>query len=334
MSHNLDELKAHQLREICEIFGVSSNKLKVEMIKNIKNASIENLTVSKLQEVLIKVGLAKSGVKKDLVARLDKWRNVPLNLSSTETTPKSPNPDVTHITSETEAHTPLSNPLPIPAPTMVPVQTSVAHDSASDDNLIKIIIRKLPKEPKDMLSKMSQCSAKDFALDKENKIYEKITNDNHLSKYIDSDNSDVDALYLLLLLDDNTIDMFYKKIMKDTPDSDRFSKIMGIMRNYTQLNKTSSGKKKISNTLKQSIWDKYMDGKSRGRCYCCDNNEISAFNFEAGHVVPESKGGATTVENLRPICSSCNKSMNNKDMIEYAKQNCPNSPLLKNKENF
>lgn len=46
MSHNLDELKAQQLREICEILGVSTNKLKVEMIRNIKNASIENLTVS------------------------------------------------------------------------------------------------------------------------------------------------------------------------------------------------------------------------------------------------------------------------------------------------
>ena len=36
---------------------------------------------------------------------------------------------------------------------------------------------------------------------------------------------------------------------------------------------------------------------------------ITPFNFEVGHNIPESKGGATDINNLRPICSKCNRSM-------------------------
>ena len=32
-------------------------------------------------------------------------------------------------------------------------------------------------------------------------------------------------------------------------------------------------------------------------------SDIDVFNFQVGHNIPESKGGATVIENLRPICS-------------------------------
>ena len=37
--------------------------------------------------------------------------------------------------------------------------------------------------------------------------------------------------------------------------------------------------------------------------------------FNPGHIIPESKGGPTTIENLMPICSRCNLSMNNQYTI-------------------
>jgi hypothetical protein len=40
-------------------------------------------------------------------------------------------------------------------------------------------------------------------------------------------------------------------------------------------------------------------------------NIISVTNFQCGHNIPESKGGATTLGNLVPICNSCNASMSN-----------------------
>jgi 5-methylcytosine-specific restriction endonuclease McrA len=48
---------------------------------------------------------------------------------------------------------------------------------------------------------------------------------------------------------------------------------------------------------------------------------ITPFSFEAGHNVPYSRGGMTTLENLRPICMLCNRSMGNKYTIdEFSKQ--------------
>jgi 5-methylcytosine-specific restriction endonuclease McrA len=46
-------------------------------------------------------------------------------------------------------------------------------------------------------------------------------------------------------------------------------------------------------------------------------NELS---FDCGHVIAEALGGKTTLENLRPICSKCNKSMRTTHMDEFKKQ--------------
>ncbi len=41
-------------------------------------------------------------------------------------------------------------------------------------------------------------------------------------------------------------------------------------------------------------------------------NMLTVFEFQAGHDIPESKGGATKPENLYPICARCNTSMGNR----------------------
>ena len=55
-----------------------------------------------------------------------------------------------------------------------------------------------------------------------------------------------------------------------------------------------------------------------GPCYVC-RTSISIWDFECGHVVAESNGGETTLNNLRPICGVCNKSMGTMDLEEYKK---------------
>jgi hypothetical protein len=45
-------------------------------------------------------------------------------------------------------------------------------------------------------------------------------------------------------------------------------------------------------------------------------NPINAYNFQAGHNIPESKGGKTSVENLVPICDRCNSSMGDRYTID------------------
>lgn len=75
-------------------------------------------------------------------------------------------------------------------------------------------------------------------------------------------------------------------------------------------------KKNIPKALRQQVWIKHNGEKFKNKCYIkwCENI-INVFNYECGHNVPESKGGFTTIDNLYPICSSCNKSMSNKYTI-------------------
>ncbi len=79
-------------------------------------------------------------------------------------------------------------------------------------------------------------------------------------------------------------------------------------------------KDKIYGNLRHSVWNDYIGReKGVGYCFCCNNEQISRTNFECGHIQAESKGGETTLQNLRPICSSCNKSVGTQNMETYMK---------------
>ncbi len=63
--------------------------------------------------------------------------------------------------------------------------------------------------------------------------------------------------------------------------------------------------------MREQVWLLYFGDKHfKHKCYVewCENR-ITPFTFEVGHNIPESKGGETNIDNLRPICSKCNKSM-------------------------
>lgn len=69
-------------------------------------------------------------------------------------------------------------------------------------------------------------------------------------------------------------------------------------------------KKSIPKALREQVWIHHFGYKFRHKCYIgwC-SNVINVFDFHVGHNIPESKGGKTCLENLRPICSRCNLSM-------------------------
>lgn len=76
-------------------------------------------------------------------------------------------------------------------------------------------------------------------------------------------------------------------------------------------------KAKIPSSLKHAVWLQYNNKMFECKCqvkWC--PNIVTPFTFEAGHNVPESKGGGTSIDNLRPICAACNKSMGNKYTID------------------
>jgi 5-methylcytosine-specific restriction endonuclease McrA len=70
-------------------------------------------------------------------------------------------------------------------------------------------------------------------------------------------------------------------------------------------------KKKIPVALREQVWLVYLGDKNfKQKCkvdWC--ENIITPFTFEVGHNIPESKGGTINIDNLRPICAKCNRSM-------------------------
>ena len=79
---------------------------------------------------------------------------------------------------------------------------------------------------------------------------------------------------------------------------------------------------KMTSSLRQACWTKWMgDNTFKSKCWCCNINDITAFNFEAGHIKARILGGSNTIENLRPICGFCNKGMGKQNMFKFMEKN-------------
>ena len=80
-------------------------------------------------------------------------------------------------------------------------------------------------------------------------------------------------------------------------------------------------KKTIPKVIKDLTWSRWIgDDIAKAKCLCCGVNEIRMNSFHCGHVMAEAYGGLTTVENLRPICASCNLSMRTQNMNTFKGQ--------------
>ena len=77
-------------------------------------------------------------------------------------------------------------------------------------------------------------------------------------------------------------------------------------------------KVRVPKSMKMNVWYTYV-GREVGlqKCMCCETHEITQGDFECAHVIAEKKGGPNTIENLRPICSTCNRSMRTMNLFEY-----------------
>lgn len=79
----------------------------------------------------------------------------------------------------------------------------------------------------------------------------------------------------------------------------------------------------IPQSMRESCWKEYkkMTGQQNIdeiKCpisYC--SNLIDSFNFECGHIISDKNNGPLNLENLRPICSNCNKSMGSTNWVDY-----------------
>ncbi len=83
--------------------------------------------------------------------------------------------------------------------------------------------------------------------------------------------------------------------------------------------------------FREQIWLRQNGKVFEAKCSTswCQNN-ITVFDFQSGHNIPESKGGATSPDNLIPLCSRCNLSMGNR--YTFDEWNKLSSPLTQKQE--
>ena len=81
-----------------------------------------------------------------------------------------------------------------------------------------------------------------------------------------------------------------------------------------------SKKERIPATVRNIVWVTHFQTSKKGICWLCKVEDISSANFECGHVVSEKNGGKPTIDNLRPICSFCNKSVGTMNMEDFKKK--------------
>ena len=80
-------------------------------------------------------------------------------------------------------------------------------------------------------------------------------------------------------------------------------------------------KKSIPLSLKALVWNKYIgEEKGIGLCQCCRKNIIKQISFHCGHIISERNGGSTTLNNLIPLCQTCNLSMGRHNMNDFVKK--------------
>lgn len=100
----------------------------------------------------------------------------------------------------------------------------------------------------------------------------------------------------------------------------KINKYESIINNLISEPKIKIKKEKIPQTLRFTIWEKYLGKNNEGKCLCCKNSTISITNFDCGHIVSNKEGGKIHIDNLKPICRLCNLSMGTMNMNDFMKK--------------
>jgi hypothetical protein len=186
------------------------------------------------------------------------------------------------------------------------------YKNINKDNIQEINNKKLKKNKKDILEINKDIQE----INKDNQKINQEINNNKLKKnkkYIQEINKDIQEIQEI-----NKDNIW--EINKDNQEINK-DNIWEINKDNQEINKKLKyKKKKISATLKRLVWNKWI-GEEIGKfkCLCCNISDITAFSFNCGHIIAESKGGDTILSNLKPICQNCNSSMGCMNMDDFMK---------------
>jgi hypothetical protein len=85
---------------------------------------------------------------------------------------------------------------------------------------------------------------------------------------------------------------------------------------------------KLPKKTRDRVWDKYVGRTEReGKCFVC-KDKITIGNWECSHVIAVANEGKNNLDNLRPLCKTCNRDMGIMNMNEYKKKFHPNCAIF------
>ena len=76
--------------------------------------------------------------------------------------------------------------------------------------------------------------------------------------------------------------------------------------------------KRVSDSLRKSVWFKYAGNLNSTKCYVCEI-PVNRYNkgWHCSHVIARARGGVNSLENLRVCCPTCNLKMKTKNLYFY-----------------
>jgi 5-methylcytosine-specific restriction endonuclease McrA len=89
--------------------------------------------------------------------------------------------------------------------------------------------------------------------------------------------------------------------------------------NDVQKQKQNRKRKRMCAKKREKVWKDYYGDQFTVDC-SCKQVKIDPFNFEVGHITAKSKGGSDSLDNLIPICTSCNRSMGTQNLVVFYKK--------------
>jgi hypothetical protein len=77
----------------------------------------------------------------------------------------------------------------------------------------------------------------------------------------------------------------------------------------------------LPKAVRMAVWRRWVgEDRAVSACFACGAAILLAREWEAGHVVAKRAGGSDAVDNLRPVCATCNRSMGTRSMTEFRAQ--------------
>lgn len=131
---------------------------------------------------------------------------------------------------------------------------------------------------------------------------------NNLININDNDNTTIKSIESTTNLN-NTYNISNTRI-ECNDDKDKFISNM-ITNKY-------NGKRNKDNILRLEVWYKRFKSSDTGLCFSCCNEIICIeSSWHCGHIQAAAKKGPKTIDNLEPICVTCNLKMKKQHMHQY-----------------